>query len=288
MIMQDHEAQPEQQSMDAVDEGTTTQCRGVIYVVTGGRSYIGELLTSVASLRKHEPDLPILVFTDFPIPERYGLNTERLEFNDNPHKLKVSSLRRSPFEETLFLDTDTQIRGSLEPLFAELNGRDFCAANAHLADYTVRPPRWISMVKEGEYNTGVLLFRKSKATSEFLGSWEAAVRAHDSSDMWAGHFGDQYFFNNLVQNGAAEQLGLRWGILENWRWNCRGLARPTVVSEGRWPEVRIQHERTKSMKLRKLAHSLTDLKMVRVFCDKVAMQMKRIFTSSNSAREERS
>lgn len=282
--MQDKEAEPSNEELNQDVEVKATRSRGVIYVVTGGRSYIGELMTSVASLRKHEPNLPILVFTDFPIPKRYELDTERLEFNDNAHKLKVASLRRSPFEETLFLDTDTQIRGSLDPLFDELEGKDFCAANAHSADYTVRPPRWIGMVKEGEYNTGVLLFRKSKATSDFLASWESAVRAHDSNDMWAGHFGDQYFFNNLVQNGAAESLGLRWGILENWRWNCRGLARPTVESEGRWSDVRIHHERTKSMKFRKFVHSFTNVGMVRIFLDKVVMQTKRVFTSSSETK----
>lgn len=256
-------------------------------MVTGGRSYLGELLSSVNSLRKHEPDLPILVFTDFAIPRRYELECEPLELADNAHKHKVASLRRSPFEETLFLDTDTTIRGSLKPLFDELKDRDFCAANAHLADYEVRPPVLISMVMEGEYNTGVLLFRKSEATCRFLERWETAVRAHDAADMWAGHFGDQYFFNNLLQNeNVFEECGLRWGIVSNLRWNCRSIAKKAVVSEGRWSDVHILHQRTKGMKFRKLLFAITDSSTLRVLFGKAFRQAKKAVSVNDRTKAE--
>lgn len=256
--------------------------RGVIYVVAGGRSYIGELVTSVKGVRKHNPELPITVYTDFSIPKRFGVACEPLEFADNPHKLKASSLRRSPYEETLFLDTDTEIRGSLTPLFEELKERDFCAANAHVADYSTRPPRFISMVKEGGYNTGVLLFRKSEATGKFLALWEAAVKAHDSSNMWAGHFGDQYFFNDLIKQGALEECGIRWGIVDNVKWNLRSIAIKAVVEQGRWPEVAILHQRTRAMKLRKLMYALSDKATVRVIVGKGWRALRSPFLKTKS------
>lgn len=242
--------------------------RGVIYVVTGGRSYIGELLASVDSLRRYEPDLPVTVFSSFPVPARHGLLHKELGSDENPHKQKVFSLRRSPYEQTLFLDTDTCIRGSLQPLFAELDGRDFCAANAHVADYSVRPPKFLAMVKTGGYNTGVLLYRKSPATHAFLARWEDAVRAHDPADMWAGHNGDQHFFNLLVREGARERCGLRWGDLDNARWNCRGIAVSAVKVAGRWSGVHILHHRTIGMKLRKLAYCAIAPEITRVFAAK--------------------
>ena len=39
--------------------------RGITYLASGGRSYLGELLTSIQSLRRHEPDLPVTVFSRF-------------------------------------------------------------------------------------------------------------------------------------------------------------------------------------------------------------------------------
>ncbi len=252
--------------------------RGVIYVVTGSRSYIGELVSSLKSLRRYEPDLPVIVYTNFSISGKYNVKVEPLGDHDNPHKHKVSSIRRSPFEETLFLDTDTEIRSSLEPLFEELGGRDFCAANAHEADYLVRPPRFIAMVKEATFNTGVLLYRKTEATDRFLEKWERAVVGHDSSQMWAGHYGDQYFFNDLLARGAREECGLRWGTVENWRWNLRSIAKPQVMSEGKLAEVCIMHERTSGMKIRKLMFAITDYATVFVMLEKAWRQTRKLFT----------
>ncbi len=245
-----------------------SRSRGVIYVVTGGRSYLGELMTSIGSLRQFEPDLPVTVFSTFPIPTRPGVTCIATDPAENPHKLKVYSLSGSPYEQTLFLDTDTFIRGRLEPLFEELKDRDFCAANAHVADYSTRPPRFIAMVKPGGYNTGVLLFRNSPATRAFLREWEAAVRNHDPADMWAGHNGDQHFFNKLLREGALDACGVRWGDLDNARWNCRGIAISTLKESGAWADVRILHHRTTSMKLRKLMYSATDLGTARVIAGK--------------------
>lgn len=255
-----------------------SQKRGIIYVVTGNRSYMGELVSSLKSLRRHEPDLPVVVYTNFPVPVKYNVKVVPLGDYDNPHKHKVSSIRRSPFEETLFLDTDIEIRGSLKPLFDELMGRDFCAANAHEADYLARPPRFIAMVKEAIFNTGVLLYRKTDATNRFLEKWEDAVVKQDSSQMWAGHYGDQYFFNDLLTRGAREECGLRWGTVENWRWNLRSIAKQQVISEGKWAEVSIMHERTKGMKIRKLIFAITDYATIRVMLEKAWRQTRKLFT----------
>jgi hypothetical protein len=39
--------------------------RGITYLASGGRSYLGELLTSFQSLQRHEPELPVTVFSRF-------------------------------------------------------------------------------------------------------------------------------------------------------------------------------------------------------------------------------
>ena len=88
-------------------------------------------------------------------------------------KLKVLTLKESPYEETLFLDTDTTVRGPLGPIFDQLGGHDFAAANSDDADWTVKPFRFLGLVKPGDYNTGVLLYRKSEPMLRFLNQWEA-------------------------------------------------------------------------------------------------------------------
>ena len=231
---------------------------GAIYLVSGGRSYLGELMTSLASLRRHDPSLPVTVFSRFPLPRSASAEWRPVTSREHPLKLKVLTLRESPYERTLFLDTDTSIRGPLTPVFATLDRCDFAAANSHEADWSVTPPRFLAMVKPGDYNTGVLLYRKSPAMLAFLERWEAAVRAQDPADMWAGHNCDQHHFNRLVSTGALAECGVRFEELDNVQWNCRGAMHPAVRAAGREGDIRILHHRTRAMKLRKFLYAATD------------------------------
>ncbi len=233
--------------------------RGILYLASGGRSYLGEFLTSFHSLRSFEPDLPVTIISRFKVPGSLRhCDSRPLVSNEHPLKLKVLALRDSPYDETLFLDTDTSILGPLSPIFGELDGVDFAAANSHEADWSVTPPRFLAMVKPRDYNTGVLLYRKSEPMLRFISRWEEAVLAQDPSDMWAGHYCDQYHFNKLVGEGALESSGLAFRELDNVVYNARGAMIPEIRRTGRMKDVRILHHRTRRMKLRKLFHSVSD------------------------------
>jgi Nucleotide-diphospho-sugar transferase len=231
---------------------------GIIYLVSGGRSYLGELITSLKSLRRHEPCLPVTVYSRFAVPAGLRAEWVPLDSREHPLKLKVLALRRSPYERTLFLDTDITIRGPLREVFGNLDTHDFCAANSHEADWSVKPPRFVTMVKPGDHNTGVLLYRKSEAMLQFLDRWEQAVLAQDPADMWAGHNCDQHHFNTLVRAGALPSCGVDFHELDNVIYNCRGVMLDAVKAAGRESDIRIFHHRTRAMKLRKLFYSATD------------------------------
>jgi hypothetical protein len=231
---------------------------GIIYLVSGGRSYLGELITSLKSLRRHEPELPVTVFSRFRIPGGLRADWVPLDSKEHPLKLKVLTLRQSPYERTLFMDTDITVRGPLRSVFENLEQHDFCAANSHEADWSVKPPRFVAMVRPGDYNTGVLLYRKTEAMLRFLTRWEQAVLAQDPADMWAGHNCDQHHFNALVRAGALKESGLAFHELDNVIYNCRGVMLEAVKAAGREGDIRIFHHRTRAMKLRKLLYSATD------------------------------
>ena len=238
--------------------------RGIIYLASGGRSYLGELLTSFHSLRRFEPDLPVTVYSRFAVPR--GLkNCTALPITSNEHplKLKVLTLKESPYEETLFLDTDTTVLGPVAPIFDQLGTHDFAVANSHEADWTVQPVRFVAMVRPRDYNTGVMLYRKTEPMRRFLAQWEAAVMAQDASDMWAGHNCDQFHFNKLVTAGALEACGVDFLELDNIVCNARGLMIPEIKRLGRMDDVRIFHHRTRAMKARKMFYSVTDWPTIR-------------------------
>ena len=253
---------------------SSTAGSGVIYLVSGGRSYLGELITSLKSLRRHDPDLPVTVFSRFQVPESLRCDWVPLDSREHPLKLKVLTLRRSPYERTLFLDTDITLHGSLRPVFGNLDMQDFCAANSHEADWSVNPPRFVALVKPLDYNTGVLLYRKSDAFLRFLTMWEAAVLAQDAADMWAGHNCDQYHFNKLVTAGAMEECGVDFCELDNVIWNCRGIMREEVKRLGREPDILVFHHRTRAMKLRKFFYSVTDPNTARDVFRKIGARVK--------------
>ena len=254
-----------------------TTSEGVIYLVSGPRSYLGELRTSVLSLRRHEPDLPVTVFSSSGI--RKDLRVDHVPYDNELHPLqqKVDILAKSPYERTLFLDTDTTVLAPIRPVFEYLDRDGFAVAHASLADYSVRPPRLSAMVDPTQYNTGVLCFDQSPGTRRFLECWRSAVFEQDPADMWPGHHCDQTYFNQLVGAGVLEECATAFTSIPNTVYNVRGLMIDDMKAQGIWDDARILHHRTSAMKARKLAYSLTDLAAAREACRRGALAAQQKF-----------
>src|SRR5688572_29832479 len=99
--------------------------RGIFYLATGRALYWPACLLSLRSLRRAGCNDPVIVATDLPDelwPARTELGYSVLRLGDLPpvpppvynawsHKTRLN--RYSPFRQTLFLDCDTVVRGSL-------------------------------------------------------------------------------------------------------------------------------------------------------------------------------
>ncbi|MGH7197316.1 MAG: hypothetical protein ACREH5_01050, partial [Candidatus Omnitrophota bacterium] len=166
--------------------------KGAVYVATG-RPYVEEALRSAASLKAQMPGLPLTLFTDqgteSPLFERVVPIGDPL----GSSKDKIAYLRRSPYERTLYLDTDTHVCGDLADLFHLLDRFDIAAAHS--------PNRRVSRSGDipasfPEYQAGVILFRRSPAVEGFLSSWLAAYE--ESSRHAAGRVYDQPAFRELL------------------------------------------------------------------------------------------
>lgn len=230
----------------------------MIYLVSGPRSYLSELQASLASLRRHEPELPVTVFSRSRLPRGTRADHAAYDSELHPLKQKVLVLAQSPYDHTLFLDTDTTVLGPIRQVFDYLEGSNFVAARASEADYSSRPPRLIGLVHPREYNTGVLLYDSSAATGAFLERWAEAVIGQDESDMWAGHNCDQSYFNRIVAAGAPDACGLSFATMPNTVYNVRGLMVDEMKRLGIWNDALILHHRTRRMKARKVLFSATD------------------------------
>lgn len=146
-----------------------TMNQGVIYVAFG-QKYISEVLVSAASLKRSMPDLPVTLFCDVEVACPYVDQVVRADGDDSfpGCAAKIPHIAASPYDQTLFLDSDTYVCGTLAPLFALLDAFDLAAAHA--------PTRAIYEV-EGvpdtfpELNTGVILFRRSPDVQSALSRW---------------------------------------------------------------------------------------------------------------------
>jgi hypothetical protein len=141
--------------------------RGVVYVATS-RAYLEEARRSASSLKDQEPGLSVTLFSDQPAE---GKPFDRvMPIGDARHSCrdKIAYMRESPYDHTLYLDTDTHVCGKVSGLFSLLESFDVAAAHS--------PNRRASTgqgVPESfpEFQGGVILFRSSAAVRELLDEW---------------------------------------------------------------------------------------------------------------------
>jgi len=153
--------------------------KGVIYVVydaTGTNKFYNECSYSIQTLKQHNPNLPVTVFSDIKI------NSDLIENNIIIPRAKVSLrcktnyMYQSPYDKTLFLDTDTYINHNLDDMFEILDKYDMALAHdfsrkrnyvaAAIPEYNKLPYAF------SEFNTGVFLYKKCDATKKFFELWD--------------------------------------------------------------------------------------------------------------------
>ena len=160
--------------------------QGVIYIATG-RKYIEEAFKSVASLKAATPSVHVTLFCDEQVRSPYVddvILIETAKQQDETFSQAVSSSKgmfnkvyymgKSPYERTLFLDTDTYIVNDISDLFPLLDRFDIAVAHA-----PHRSPRGAAEQKRflevprsfPVMNSGVILFGRSDRTSAFFSEW---------------------------------------------------------------------------------------------------------------------
>jgi len=152
----------------------TTQ--GIIYIAAGQR-YIDEAVQSATSVKRHSPQLAITLFCDQAVSAECFDDVVQLQSSGNALQDKIQVMQDSPYEYTLYLDTDTYICADIAELFNLLEHFDIAAAHAPnrhaypLDDVPISFP---------ELNTGVVLFRQSEKMTAFLNKWLARY----NSETW--------------------------------------------------------------------------------------------------------
>jgi hypothetical protein len=154
---------------------------GILYSASGD-FYVAEALRSARSSLRHN-SLPHLLFASADVEGAEGVSVARFEPSANPYADKIANMRRSPFERTLYLDSDTFVVDEIAHLLRLLDRYDIAAAYAPayrgLDDPEVPPAFY-------EFNTGVLAWRASDRVAAFMRSWEETYIAWLSEEAFPG------------------------------------------------------------------------------------------------------
>lgn len=216
---------------------------GVLFAASGA-AHVAAARAAAASVRASNPGLPIAIFSDAPDPGPEFDHVVRLE--KGRARSKVDSLFRTPFEHTLYLDTDTRVRGDLADMFRLLERFDLAVAQVTRAYKDTYRKSWKADVPDAfpQHNGGVILYRASPVALDFLRDWQAN---YDE----AGVVGDQMTFRDLLWRSD-----LRFCVLPE-RYNLRRYSPFERLFSNR-PEPVILHMNRFNPKKRKWIHRLLD------------------------------
>ncbi len=166
---------------------------GFLYTAFGAK-YAAEARVSARSLKAADPAAKTCLITDqemapdaefdivLPITSASGREAFAA-LDSGAYYRKIEQFARSPFDRTVYLDSDTFVCGPLGGLFDLLDRYDLLVtldgnAEANYRFEQTEAP-FTSIPKEfGCLNTGVLAFRKSEAAGRFFTRWSENHRQH--------------------------------------------------------------------------------------------------------------
>ena len=157
---------------------------GVLYI-TAGKRYIDAAIRSAHTVRQHSPSLKIHLFANW---REYGYDFDKNIYPftsigeiDHPHRRsKVDFLPLTPFERTLYLDSDTAIVEDITGMFDLLDRFDIALCHGMRRNFPARLATWNIEISKAfpQYNGGVILYRGTPEVIRFMESWRDAYYAN--------------------------------------------------------------------------------------------------------------
>jgi hypothetical protein len=161
-------------------ERAVAETQGILYIAAGAK-YIRAAVRSAETVRKHSPGLAIHLYADWPA-HGFDFGSSPAPFTsvatiDRPHRRsKVDLISRTPFDRTLYLDTDTALNADVRDVFRVLDRFDLALCHAHRRNTPDRLAPWRLALPRAfpQYNGGVILFKRSASVMAFLEEWRRA------------------------------------------------------------------------------------------------------------------
>ncbi len=151
---------------------------GVIFTATGDANYVALARRAAATLRRHNRDLAVDLFTDREqdLPEFDEVHV----LSDSWSRSRIDAMRLSRFDRTLMLDCDVVILADISDIFQVLDRFDIALAHDQERNSLNAQNPWRTPLPNAfpQFNGGVIAVRRNGKILEMLGKWAEAVRDH--------------------------------------------------------------------------------------------------------------
>lgn len=161
----------------------TNEDRGVLYIAFG-ENYIKEAIISAESVKLHSPNMHITIMADVEIPSPFV--DSYIKIIPEHIRAKVDYINKTPYSETIFLDSDTVVDHDISELFGVLERFDLGITH----DYARKRENISMMIPEyekipysfSEVNPGVMVFNNNQLVQEFFADWKSLFYKYQ--DTW--------------------------------------------------------------------------------------------------------
>ena len=212
-----------------------------IVLISSGKQYSEEACRAAKQSKKYMPGIPVTLFTDTPV-QCHAIDQFELIESKGPYANKLYFAGRSPYERTLYLDTDAYVVADVSEVFDMLDRFDFLACHSPYRESYRQPD-----VPESfpEYNGGVFAYRRNDKTARMFANW-IRIYEHDQEQKqdWVFPEGAKLFSKSLTDQPALRRAmyesDVRIGTLPA-EYNCR-LPFPGYLQGG----VKVIHGRTEN------------------------------------------
>jgi hypothetical protein len=157
--------------------------RGVIFIVVGEK-FLYDAECAARSLREHNPELPICLFSDVPSSSTVFDMKNAIT---NPHRRsKLDCLLLTPFEQTLYLDSDIKVVADVSEPFDLLERYDIAGCHVEnrnpVTSVTGRLKSPSVPHAFTGFNGGVIYYAMNPNMRLFLERWAEAFKAENVGD----------------------------------------------------------------------------------------------------------
>ncbi|WP_340101729.1 putative nucleotide-diphospho-sugar transferase [Salinibaculum salinum] len=158
--------------------------RGILYIATGPK-YVRQAIVS-AEKASEVTELPIAIVSDQDVD--HPIFDYIIKDHNPKHSYidKARNISKSPFDKTLFLDTDAYVLSDIMELFELLDEFELAAAvdpNEVVLRYSGE--RHFDNVPESvpEYNTGVIVYRNNERVNNLMQNWVSYCTTANPNDQ---------------------------------------------------------------------------------------------------------